>query len=221
MDWFTLEIIGRVVLACICGALIGIERTTRLKEAGIRTHTVVALGAALIMCVSKYGFADNGLHFVGNFDASRIASCAVTGIGFLGAGTIFIREKSVKGLTTSAGIWSTAGIGLAIGSGMYAVGVAATVILVLIQLLLHRFVGGLDNIAVSEVSVTAIYSPDVIENIREMFAEQGITVQNCHASKGKDNTVELKLTVKSSKEIEFENMVHIFERNENIISFSL
>lgn len=218
---FTLELIGRVILACVCGAAIGVERTTRLKEAGIRTHTIVALGSALIMVVSKYGFADIGTHFVGNFDASRIASCVVTGISFLGAGTIFVRGNAIKGLTTSAGIWATAGIGLALGSGMYAVGISATVILIFAQLLLHRFVGGLDNISVSEVSVTAIYTPDVIAKLKNMFAEQGITVQNCHASKGKDNTVELKMTVKSSKELEFDNMVHIFEHNENIISFSL
>ena len=218
---FILELIGRVVLACICGAAVGVERATRLKEAGLRTHTVVALGAALIMVVSKYGFSDIGVHFVGNFDASRIASCAVTGIGFLGAGTIFVHDRSIKGLTTSAGIWATAGIGLALGSGMYIVGIAATVILIFAQLILHRFGGGLYNITVSEVTVTAIYTPDVIENLKQLFAEQGISVQSCHASKGKDNTIELQLTVKSAKEIEFDNMVNIFEHNENIISFSL
>jgi putative Mg2+ transporter-C (MgtC) family protein len=154
-------------------------------------------------------------------DVARLGAQVISGIGFLGAGTIFIQDKSVKGLTTSAGIWATAGIGLALGSGMYVVGIAATVILILAQLLLHRFGGGLDNVTLSEVTVTAIYTPDVIENLKNMFKAQGIEVQNCHASKGKDNTIELRMTVKSAKEIEFDSMVNIFEHNENIISFSL
>ena len=114
----TLELMLRITIACVCGALIGMERTIRLKEAGIRTHTIVALGAALMMIVSKYGFLD-AVRYQGNFDASRIASCVVTGISFLGAGVIFVRGNSIKGLTTAAGIWATAGIGLALGAGLY------------------------------------------------------------------------------------------------------
>ena len=219
-DMFTLELIGRIALACLCGAAVGIERTVRLKEAGIRTHTVVAMGAALFMIVSKYGFADKGIAFDGNFDASRIASCVVTGISFLGAGTIFVKSNAIKGLTTSAGIWATAAIGLALGSGMYLIGICATVVLLLVQFVLHHFVGGLENTVISDSVITAIYSPDVIDNLKNMFADQGIEVQKCRAAKGKDNTVVLKMTVKSSKEIQFDGMVDIFERNEDIISFS-
>ena len=216
---FTLEIIARIVIACVCGAAIGIERTVRLKEAGIRTHTIVALGAALIMAVSKYGFMDKVV-YNGNFDASRIASCVVTGISFLCAGVIFIRGNTIKGLTTSAGIWATAGIGLALGAGMYEVGVASAALLVIVQILLHMFVGGLDNITVTDVSVTAIYSPDIINSIKELFVKQGLAVQKCHAAKGADNTLIIKMTVKSQREFHFDDMVEIFEHNENIISFA-
>lgn len=216
---FTLEIIARIVIACVCGAAIGIERTIRLKEAGIRTHTIVALGAALIMAVSKYGFMDKVV-YNGNFDASRIASCVVTGISFLCAGVIFIRGNTIKGLTTSAGIWATAGIGLALGAGMYEVGVSSAALLVIVQILLHKFVGGLDNITVTDVSVTAIYSPDIISSIKTLFEKQGLTVQKCHAAKGADNTLVIKMTVKSQREFHFDDMVEIFEHDENIISFA-
>ena len=127
----------RIAVACLCGGLVGLERTKRLKEAGIRTHIIVALGAALIMVVSKYGFGD-----VGGADASRIASNVITGISFLGAGVIFVRGGSVKGLTTAAGIWATAAIGLALGAGMYTVGVLCTILVILLQFSLHKLLPG-------------------------------------------------------------------------------
>lgn len=107
-----LECFVRILMASLCGCMIGYERTRRLKEAGVRTHCVVACGAALMMVVSKYGFADiiqNGVYLYGSdgVDASRIASQVVTGVGFLGAGVIFRTGTSVKGLTTAAGIWAT------------------------------------------------------------------------------------------------------------------
>ena len=88
-------------------------RKNRNKSAGIRTHAIVAMGSALMMVVSKYGFAD--IAEIGKFDGSRIAAQVVSGVGFLGAGIIFVRNNLVSGLTTSAGIWATAGVGLAMG----------------------------------------------------------------------------------------------------------
>ena len=107
------EFFLRILTAAVCGIVIGYERENRNKEAGIRTHAIVALGAALIMIVSKYGFSD-----IQNYDASRVAAQIVSGIGFLGAGIIFIRNRAVSGLTTAAGIWATAGVGMAVGSGI-------------------------------------------------------------------------------------------------------
>lgn len=127
-----LEYLLRIVLACICGMLIGYERKTRSKEAGVRTHVIVALGSALMMIVSKYGFYDSL-----SFDASRIASQIVSGVGFLGAGIIFVRHQSVSGLTTAAGIWATAGVGMAIGAGMYILGIGTCLLLFLIQMITH------------------------------------------------------------------------------------
>lgn len=127
------EFFLRILTAAVCGIVIGYERENRNKEAGIRTHAIVALGAALIMIVSKYGFSD-----IQNYDASRVAAQIVSGIGFLGAGIIFIRNRAVSGLTTAAGIWATAGVGMAVGSGMYYIGIAVTVLIGLMQFVLHR-----------------------------------------------------------------------------------
>ena len=132
-----LEQIIRVVLSALCCAVVGFERKRRSKSAGIRTHMIVSLSSALMMLVSKYGFFDvMGLDGAG-VDVSRLASGVVSAIGFLGVGVIFVRKQAVTGVTTAAGLWATVGIGLTIGSGMYTVGVATTLLLVLMQLFLH------------------------------------------------------------------------------------
>jgi Uncharacterized membrane protein len=124
MNW---EIFLRLLLAGVFGAIIGFERTSKRKEAGIRTHFLVALGSALIMIVSKYGFSDIvGNHIV--LDPSRIAAQVVSGIGFIGAGMIIFQRETVRGLTTAAGLWATAGIGLAVGAGMYWISLSVTIL---------------------------------------------------------------------------------------------
>lgn len=124
----TTEFILRLFLAGIMGAVIGLDREYRAKEAGYRTHFLVSLGSALIMIVSQYGFGEILDTPNVNLDPSRIASQVVTGIGFIGAGTIILHKQIVRGLTTAAGIWATSGIGLAIGSGMYTLGISATIL---------------------------------------------------------------------------------------------
>ena len=114
-------IIGRLALAAALGMVIGIERTYRAKTAGIRTHFLVALGSALFMIVSRYGFEGAG-------DPGRVAAQIVSGIGFLGAGTIIIQKHVVHGLTTAAGMWVAAGIGMASAAGLYSVAVISTVL---------------------------------------------------------------------------------------------
>lgn len=127
------ELLIRIMAGGIAGLLIGHERKSRDKSAGMRTHAIVAMGAALVMVVSKYGFSD-----MGTYDASRVASQIVSGVGFLGAGIIFIKNNSVSGLTTAAGIWTTAGIGMAMGAGMYLIGFCTTVMIIMTQVILHK-----------------------------------------------------------------------------------
>ena len=114
-------LITRLVVAGLLGGIIGLEREFRAKIAGTRTHLLVAVGAALMMIVSRYGFDGQG-------DPARVAAQIVSGIGFLGAGAIIVNKRAVHGLTTAAGIWVSAGIGMATASGMYAISVATTVI---------------------------------------------------------------------------------------------
>lgn len=121
-----------ILLAGLCGFFIGLERQSRSKEAGVRTHTIVSMASALIMIVSKYGFAD-----VYDYDAARIAAQIVSGIGFLGAGIIIYRRDILRGVTTAAGIWATAGIGMAMGAGLWIIGLSFTILLIIIQILLH------------------------------------------------------------------------------------
>ena len=136
----TAEFILRLLVAGVLGIFIGLEREYRAKEAGYRTHFLVALGSALIMIVSQHGF-DEVLGRVGvGLDPSRIAAQVVTGIGFIGAGTIILTKQIVRGLTTAAGIWATAAIGLCVGAGMYMLGVLATLLaLVGLELLSRIF----------------------------------------------------------------------------------
>ncbi len=115
----------RLLAAMAMGGLIGLERELRAKDAGLRTHFLVALGSALFTLVSQYGFG------VDLKDSSRVAAQVVSGIGFLGAGTIIFQKNVVHGLTTAAGLWVTAAIGLSCGTGMFAVAGATTVLVLL------------------------------------------------------------------------------------------
>lgn len=124
------EFILRLFVAAILGSVVGLDREYRAKEAGYRTHFLVSLGSALMMIISQYGFIDvvSGHLDQIRYDPGRVAAQVVTGIGFIGAGTIILQRHIVRGLTTAAGIWATSGIGLAIGAGMYWLGLAATVL---------------------------------------------------------------------------------------------
>jgi putative Mg2+ transporter-C (MgtC) family protein len=127
----TWEIVLRLLLASLLGSVIGLERERLLWAAGLRTHMLVSVGACLIMIVSTYGFDGVlGNHVV--LDPSRVAAQVVSGIGFLGAGSIILRGDKIKGLTTAASLWTVGGIGLAVGGGLYAAAISATVIILAI-----------------------------------------------------------------------------------------
>ncbi|WP_028225984.1 MgtC/SapB family protein [Paraburkholderia ferrariae] len=126
------EILSRLLMAALLGSVIGFERERLSWAAGLRTHMLVSVGACLMMLVSAFGFAD----VLGNknvvLDPSRVAAQVVSGIGFLGAGSILLRGEVVRGLTTAASLWSVAGVGLAVGGGMYTAAIGATVIILVI-----------------------------------------------------------------------------------------
>ena len=122
------EVLGRLVFAALLGSAIGFERERMNWAAGLRTHMLVCVGSSLIMLVSAFGFADVLGEKNVVLDPSRIAAQVVSGIGFLGAGSILLRGEIVRGLTTAASLWSVAGVGLAVGGGMYTAAIGATII---------------------------------------------------------------------------------------------
>lgn len=119
IDWV---LITRLVIAGLLGGIIGVEREFRAKEAGVRTHFIVALGSALFMIISQFAFGDK------THDVSRVAAQVVSGIGFIGAGVIIFQRNVIRGVTTAAGLWVAAAIGMAAGDGMYSVAIAATIL---------------------------------------------------------------------------------------------
>ena len=164
MEWdmiFTISI--RLLLALVLGFAIGFERKMRFKEAGIRTHTIVCLGSCLFMLISVFAFSEA--------DKARVAAQIVSGIGFIGAGMIFYHKEVVHGLTTAAGIWATAAIGMAAGAGWYIVSVVATALIILIQCIMHL------NFRVFHshkfVKVNIVYKDEdgsTSDKIKELFA---------------------------------------------------
>ena len=147
-----LEFLFRILLATVLGAAIGLERTKRQKEAGVRTHCIIACASAVFMILSKYAFIDTAaLDGSRGADAARIAAQVVSGISFLGAGVIF-----------KNGMWGTAAVGMAIGAGLYWLGLMEAVVLVVIQLVLHRFPVGGDAETTQEVTVHMEDSEDLM-----------------------------------------------------------
>ena len=144
MTW---EFILRIFVADLLGGAIGLEREYRAKEAGMRTHFLVALGSALFMIVSAYGF-EGAMHTPEHrWHVSRVAAQVVSGIGFIGAGTIIFHksENVVRGLPTAAGLWVTAAIGLACGGGLYVLSAAATFLVLVGLEAFHYFLKKFDK----------------------------------------------------------------------------
>ena len=195
-----MEFVFRLFVAGVLGALVGLDREYRAKEAGYRTHFLVSLGSALIMIISQHGF-DGVLHEVGvGLDPSRVASQVVTGIGFIGAGTIILHKQTVRGLTTAAGIWATSGIGLTIGAGMYVLGISATVLtligLEVLSLLFKKV--GMKSLSV-EFSTN---NKDTIDSVAKSFNSKDFHIVSYQMNEKTDSgltTYYVSMVVKSKK----------------------
>lgn len=208
----------RIIVAGICGFIIGYERKSRMKEAGVRTHMIVAVGAALLMIVSKYGFADV-LGTPGcELDPSRIAAQIVSGIGFLGAGMIFVRGQAINGLTTAAGVWTTAAVGMAIGAKLYIIGIAATLIVLLIQIVLHKNLKWLHIPTTEQITIQFIQDDETLAYIQKSFAEAGVEVINLRAEKLNDGLFEVELYVKLPAQFDSAKIIGLFQKNSKIKS---
>lgn len=200
--WQYLEFFLRVLVACVCGAAIGYERSKRLKEAGIRTHVIVCCAAALTMIVSKYGFGDlvtgdgAGLFGTKGTDPSRLAAQIISGVSFLGAGIIFRNGNTVKGLTTAAGIWATAGIGLAIGAGMYLIGIFTTVVVAVIQILMHKYTFGVDSTVLGHLKCIGPNEEAFRKALNAYIARRHIQIQDMKIDFLEDGSADYNLTLR-------------------------
>ena len=208
-------LIIRIILAGVCGGIIGVERTLRQKDAGFRTHIVVAMGAALMMIISKYGFFDLvGLDDTLRVDASRVASNIITGISFLGAGMIFVKGTSIKGLTTAAGIWVTAAVGMAMGAGLYAVSFIAVILLLLVQIVFHKFLIGFDKVLANDNIVPCFIqlnnTPEAVKELKIFLRANNVQIFDSTTQVSEDNKLlTLHLNVQFEKDVDIDD---VFER---------
>lgn len=216
----------RLVAAFLVGGLIGLERSKRFKEAGIRTHIIVCVTAALIMLISKYGFADldlsNGVGILGSkgADPARVAAQAVSGISFLCAGVIFKVGSSIKGLTTAAGIWMTAGIGLAIGAGMYVVVAFTAVLLWLLQYVFYRMPFGAESYDGYQMKFTVKDSDKFEEELRKQFTDWGVQLTSSNITWQREGMTEFEFVVRGANAIEYKDIKEFASRIPEVVSFS-
>lgn len=212
----------RLAVSCILGMLIGIERSKRFKEAGVRTHIVVCCGAALCMIVSKYGFADLGGILDGSrtSDPARLAAQVVSGIGFLGAGVIFKNGNTVRGLTTAAVLWFSAVVGLTVGAGMYVMGILAALVNLLLLVVLHRHAIGGDAYAANHLHFIVKNGYDFNGALMKQMELWQAQVTESKVDRRRDGTTEYDLTIRRRKEIEYAEMKAFMESREDVISAS-
>ena len=214
-----LDYLLRLFIAAVCGMAIGYERKNRMKEAGIRTHFIVAIGAALIMIISKYGFQDQIGWPNMSLDPSRIAAQVVTGVGFLGAGVIFMQKQTIVGLTTAAGVWVTAAIGLSIGSGLYFVVIAATVITILGQILLHGKIRFLSSPRTETLMLQIVDNADAIKLLQDIFEDNEIIILNLKSKRDeKSSLINVEVIIRVYESFNMTKFLNILQSKDFIKS---
>ena len=216
-DIFTeyhINMIFRMLLSCLCGMIIGFERENRAKEAGIRTHCIVACASAMMMIISKYGFEDLIQAYTSadvRLDPSRMAQGIVTGVGFLGAGTIYVQRSNIRGLTTAAGLWATCGIGMAIGGGMYVIGFSATLIILATQIILHSSGRFMTSHNSKYIKIYGIETPDFQQQTTELLNEIHVKVNEVAVARHSDGLYDYTFYCDMPGNVVEEEIIKLFE----------
>lgn len=212
----------RIATACVCGAVIGIERQQRTKVAGTRTHMMIALSSALLMLISKYGFMDVVGREGVTCDASRVAAGIITGVGILAGGIIITGKQGyVSGITTAAGIGVTIGVGMAIGAGMYALGTGTTVMVVLGQMFLHK------NLWIVKQPVRAMAAFHIengkggYERITKELEQYGIHMNQFKWQRKNKNSLQLRCQVIIPAKYTRDEIVRIFTNMQELDAFEI
>ena len=211
-----LEFLIRLLLSAALGALVGLERSKRQKEAGVRTHCIIACTSALFMILSKYAFVDLvGVDGLRGADPARIAAQVVSGISFLGAGVIFKNGNSIRGLTTAAGMWGTAAVGMAIGAGMYWVGLIEAAVLVGIQIVLHRFPVGADALTTQEIVVEMTDSDELLARFDALVKSHRGQITESNLTR-EDGVLRMEVTAKLDPPITHEEALAFMKANDGV-----
>lgn len=211
IEW--IELILQLAMATLFGGLVGYQREKAEKPAGLRTHILVCLGAALIMQVSVYPFKG-----VENADTTRIAAGVVIGIGFLGAGTIIRQGSAVRGLTTAASVWVTAGVGLAVGIGFYIPAVATTVLIIVALTILKqidvRISGDLKTI-----SLVSKDKPGQLGKVGFVLGELNVNIKSIELERGEETGIcGIRLVVDARSDVSSDTIVDKLSELEGISS---
>jgi len=201
------EVIARLLLAALLGSAVGLERERLLWVAGLRTHMLVCVGSTLVMLVSAFGFADALGRPNVALDPSRVAAQVVSGIGFLGAGTILLRHDIVRGLTTAASLWTVAAIGLAVGGGLYLPAIAATALILVILVGLKPLENRLDARLRQHRSLVVEIDPVRISRaaVETALARGSVQIKQSEAATsldGPNQVFQYVVTARSSDELE-------------------
>lgn len=210
----------RIIIASICGIVIGYERQNRLKVAGVRTHLIVCLASAMIMIVSKYGFSDILNHNGIALDPSRIAAQIISGVSFLGAGIIFVHKREITGLTTAAGIWATAAVGMAIGAGMYLIGILATVFILWVQIIFHKQYRWIPSVTGELIYLEIKKDYKAVKKVQRAMQDHHINIMNFKMIRD-DDIIILELLVKIPAGLSMEEMLTLFDENNDIITIEI
>lgn len=229
-DQFTvaqyLDFCFRLLLAFVVGGFVGLERSNRFKEAGVRTHIMVCVTTALIMLISKYGFADmdmgGSIDFFGSkgADAARVAAQAVSGISFLCAGVIIKVGSNIKGLTTAAGIWMTAGIGLAIGAGMYVVVGFTLLLLWILQYVIYKLPFGSDAYDGYHLKIVVNDSDEFESVLRKQLDDWGVQVTDSNIVWSRQGQAEFDFVIRRANSIEYSDIKGFANAHPEIVSFN-
>lgn len=216
----------RLIFAFLVGGMVGLERSRHFKEAGVRTHVIVCCTAALIMLISKYGFADMGSSGVmeafgtRGADSARVAAQAVSGISFLCAGVIIKVGGNIRGLTTAAGIWMTASIGLAIGAGMYIVSAFMAILLILMQYLFRRVPLGSESYDSYHLKFVVKTGENFQATLKEKLNEWKVTVVDSIITWKRNDVVEFDYVILCPEEIRYSEIRNFVKENDGVVSFS-
>lgn len=194
-----IELLTRLILACLLGGLIGIERERNRHPAGFRTHILVCIGSALVMLSNIFIFEEYKNY--ANIDPARLGAQVISGIGFLGAGTILKEGVTVKGLTTAASLWSVAGIGLAVGLGFYSGAIFATILVLVTLVIFSRFESRIyGNRKSTLLKIKSVDRPGQIGRIGTELGKFGLQINDISMEVSDETSVLIKVNISKARE---------------------